>query len=498
MPIDETLSAIASFTTSKGTQISRQSNPVTIHDTSHNLIIINIDRNWYSSAASSYYGGFYIKPSLDLYAVIMAIYGSIDTNKTYVFNIASDVALIGNHESWGAIVGDFLPANAKVRIDNYGLILGRGGNNAVSGMLSGNSTYSTPPSQPRHGGVAAQSSGPQITINNYGGISGGGGGGGQNQSYSHRSIISTQATEYCSVNIQDIPSGAGAPFGNTTRSFYVMNDVFLMNPELPWFSGRSATFNANELGAPYNPVLNYNKSVYCRSRYQSDEITLMDTGLNDTRTFKLNKTPSWWQDRKSAGLGTSINYIFDYKENTIRNYRPPFTNDPADQGGYLEASTPAGLFRGGSGGNPEVNLTNDLFLFRFIPCMTPEASQIWRDRWRGTVGGDVGKDGGYGKVPPLWTMRFQTKNRPVTYQYLEGAQGTIYGVGATASNYWTDTPTSGAAPGALKSGNVVVNNMAGGAVGGDAVLAKYDPNGTFDINARNELGNITKTFPPLY
>lgn len=498
MPIDETLSAIASFTTSKGTPISRQSNPVTIRDTSHNLIIINIDRNWYSTAESSYYGGFYIKPSLDLMAVIMAIYGSVDTNKTYVFNIAADVALIGNSETWGAIIGDFLPASAKVRVDNYGLILGRGGNNGISGMLKANNDFVIPQTQPWHGGVAAQSSGPEITINNYGGISGGGGGAGQSRTFNHRQVIGTTATEYCSVILEGIVPGAGAPFGNTTRGLYDMNDVFLLNPELPWFSGRSATFNANELNNPYSAELNYNKMVFCRSRYQTDEITLTDTGLNDTRTFKLNRTPSWWQDRKSVGLGTAINYIYDYKQNSIKNSRPPYNNDPAFQGGYLETSTPAGLFRGGSGGNPEVNAMNDLFIVRFIPCMTPAGSQVWRDRWRGAPGGDVGKVGNYGTDTPIWTMRLQPKNNPVTYQYLEGAQGTIWNVGSTANNYWTTEPLSGAAAGNLKSGNVVVNNMAGGAVGGDAVLAKYDPNGTFDINARNELGNITKTFPPLY
>lgn len=498
MPIDETLSAIASFTTPKGTQISRQSNPVIIRDTSHNLIIINIDRNWFNSAQESYYGGFYIKPSLDLMAVILAIYGSVDTNKTYVFNIAADVALIGNSEQWGAIIGDFLPANAKVRVDNYGLILGRGGNNAVSGGLRGNNDYYLPPTQPWHGGVAAQSAGPNILINNYGGISGGGGGAGQSAEYSHPQVIGTQATEYNSVSIGNITGGAGAPFGNMTRHNADMRDVFIMNPELPWFDGRSATFNPNELNAPYTPEVNYNRYVMCRAAYQSNEIILTDTNINNTRTFRVNNIPSWWADRRSYGLGTAINYVYDYKENTLRNGRPPYNNDPANQGGYLETSTPAGLFRGGSGGNPEVNLMNDLYIYRFIPCMTPAASQVWRDRWRGAAGGNVGKDGNYGNNTPIWTMRLWPKNNPVSYQYLEGAQGTIWNVGPTATNYWTSPASSGAAAGQTKSGNVTIVNMEGGAVGGDQVLAKYDPNGTFDINARNELGNITKTFLPRY
>lgn len=499
MPFDESLYVTANFTTPKGKKLAKQSAPLIIRDTSNETIInINIDRNWFSPAQESYYGGFYIKPSLDLMAVILTMYGSVASDKTYVFNIAPDIALIGNHERLGAIIGDYLPSYAKVRIENHGLILGRGGNNAICGGLRGNSDYYLPPAQPWHGGVAAQSSGPNILINNYGGISGGGGGAGQNRQLSQYSVIGTAATEYCSVMIENIVPGPGAPFGNMTRHNADMRDVFMMNPELPWFSGRAATFNPNELREPYSPELNYNHMVICRANYQSNQIILTDSNINNTRAFTLNKLPSWWEDRKSAGIPTSITYVFDYKENTLKNSRPPYTNDPASQGGYLEASSPAGLFRGGSGGNPEVNVMSDLYIYRFIPCLTPAESQVWRDRWRGAPGGNVGKSGNRGLETPIWTMRLQPKNRPITYQYLEGAQGTIYGVGPTASNYWEGVALSGAAPGQTKSGNVTIVNMEGGAVGGDQVLAKYDPNGTFDTNARNELGNITKTFPPRY
>ena len=498
MPINETIVLVASFTTDGGKTLSKRASDVTIIDTSNNELTISIDRNWKTTAASSYYGGFYIKPTLDLMEAINSTYGGVDLSKTYVFIIASDIALIGNHELISAVVGDNLPAGAKVRVENYGLIFGRGGNNAVSGMLNGNSSFVIPQTQPHYGGYAAQSSSASVIINNYGGISGGGGGSGQNRHFNHSQVISTQATEYCSVILENIVPGAGAPFGNTTRGYYDVNDVFLMNPDLPWFDGRVNTFNANEMNNAYSSELNYNRLVYCRTSYQTDEIIITDTGLNNTRAFKLNRTPTWWQDRKGAGLGTSINYAYDYKENYLRNSRPPFNGDPTYQGGYLDSSTPAGLFRGGSGGNPEVNAMSDLFITRFIACMTAAESQVWRDRWRGAPGGNIGKNGNRGLETPLWTMRFQPRATPKTYQYLEGAQGTIYGVGATANNYWQSVALSGAAAGALKSGNVVINNMVGGAMGGDAVIAKYDPNGTFDTNARLAANNISKTFYRIY
>ena len=85
MPINETIVLVASFTTDGGKTLSKRVSDVTIIDTSNNELTISIGRNWKTTAASSYYGGFYIKPTLDLMEAINSTYGGIDLSKTYVF-----------------------------------------------------------------------------------------------------------------------------------------------------------------------------------------------------------------------------------------------------------------------------------------------------------------------------------------------------------------------------------------------------------------------------
>jgi len=498
MAINETITATASLTTSGGKNLSLRGNTLTINDTSNNDIVIDITKDWKTSAASSAYGGLYIKPTLNLSNEVKARFGGFESGKRYIFRIASDVVLLANSTSAQAIMdGDWPSTIENPRVENYGLIMGRGGNNGVGGGLNGRNSYYTPKIKPTVGGSAIGSISAPILVNNYGGICSGGGGAGSNTEYSQYSKISGSNQDYYSVMIAAIASGAGAPFGVTTRDINVHNDIVIMNQAMPWFSGRSATFNSNELVTPYNANLNYVKYVTIRVNYQDNTLTLTDTKINNTRSFNVQSYPQWWADRRNAGNGPEIGYLFNYKQNNTKNYRPPYNGDPADQGGYLDSVTPAGLFRGGRGGNPEVNLMFDLYLMRFIPCMTPAQSQVWRDRWRGANGGDVGKSGNAGINTPLWTMNYQSANR-ANYRYLEGAQGTMWGVGATADNYYYGTTDGGAAAGPLTIGNVTINNLNGGVTGGDAVLDKYDPNGTFDVNARAAANNVTLEFPCIY
>ena len=496
MAINETITATASLTTSGGKNLSLRGNTLTINDTSNNDIVIEITKDWNTSASASAYGGLYIKPTLNLSNEVKARFGGFESGKRYIFRIASDVVLLANNaDSAGLIDGAWPNSIQPPRVENYGLILGRGGNNGVGGQLKGRNSYSIPKIAPTAGGVAVAALSVAYIVNNYGGISAGGGGSGSNTEYSQYSIISGNNQDYYSVMLTAIPSGAGAPFGNTSRDTLVLNDVALMNPTFPWFDGRSATFNANELKNAYDSGLNYTNYVAVRVSFSDDTITLVDGNYNNTRTINVVNKPHWWMDRKNAGVPYQIMYMFNYKKNSTKNYRPPYSGDPSNQNGYLDTVMPAGLFRGGIGGNPEVNLMSDLYLMRFIPCMTPAASQVWRDRWRGVNGGDVGKAGNSGIVTPLWTMNYQSANK-ANYRYIEGAQGTIWGVGATADNYYYGTTGAGAYSGSLTSGSVTINNLNGGVTGGEAVLNKYDPNGTFDANARSS--NSTLEFPCIY
>ena len=496
MAINETITATASLTTSGGKNLSLRGNTLIINDTSNNDIVIEITKDWNTSASASAYGGLYIKPTLNLSNEVKARFGGFESGKRYIFRIASDVVLLANNADSPALIdGDWPSTIESPRIDNYGLIMGRGGNNGVGGGLNDRNSYYTPKIKPTNGGTAIGSISKPIIVNNYGGISAGGGGSGSNTEYSQYLRINSNNQDYYSVMVTAIASGAGAPFGVTTRDINVYNDIVAMNNDIPWFSGRAATFNSNELVDAYNANLNYDKYVTIRVNYQGDTLTLTDTNINNTRSFNVQRKPQWWVDRKEAGKGSEIGYLFNYKKNNAKNYRPPYNGDPADQGGYLDSVMPAGLFRGGRGGNPEVNLMSDLYLMRFIPCMTPAQSEIWRNRWRGANGGDVGKAGNSGIVTPLWTMNYQSANK-ANYRYIEGAQGTIWGVGATADNYYYGTTGAGAYSGSLTSGSVTINNLNGGVTGGEAVLNKYDPNGTFDANARSS--NSTLEFPCIY
>lgn len=110
--------------------------------------------------------GYYIKPSINLFNLFESTYGRKPfKNEKVTFNIASNVAIIGDHVAVPAIItSHHWDATNVLKINNSGLILGKGGNGG--GLLSIGGM----------GGTAIDGGSTPITVVNSGTIAGGGGG----------------------------------------------------------------------------------------------------------------------------------------------------------------------------------------------------------------------------------------------------------------------------------------------------------------------------------
>jgi len=107
-------------------------------------------------------------------------YAKNNPASSYVIRIESGVTISGCAPGDTALSFSNMLNNANITILNYGTIAGAGGNGGMAAIESGCQASQLPFPLPGNGGGHAVSSktGVQITINNYGIVSGGGGGGG--------------------------------------------------------------------------------------------------------------------------------------------------------------------------------------------------------------------------------------------------------------------------------------------------------------------------------
>lgn len=226
MAFDESLYVTAKFTTARGLALSKQSNALTIKDTSVFTDVV-INRNYLGTGGFD--SGWYVKRSLNLNNVFTDIMRRQPfPGENIRFILESDVAAIGGnindtpyvYSDAGGINGGSWENAGIIELHNYGWISGRG---AMSGYM----THSL-------AGTAIVSFSP-LTVYNYGLITGGGGCGGI---YGGGWGILT--------------SGAGAPYGHGLPPD-TQSATLLQPSEGQLTTGWSRPFQSGKGGAPGEP-----------------------------------------------------------------------------------------------------------------------------------------------------------------------------------------------------------------------------------------------------
>lgn len=156
---------------------------------SGNEIVININSSY--GGISTVDEGYYIKPTINLFELFVSTQGRKPLkNEKVTFNVASNVAIIGNNTAVPALIVSHLWDSTNVlKLNNGGIISGRGGNSIT--WIGG------------YGGSGIDGGSAPLTVTNSGTISGGGGAGG-----------CIGATGITNMDEWDgLGGGGGAPYG---------------------------------------------------------------------------------------------------------------------------------------------------------------------------------------------------------------------------------------------------------------------------------------------
>ncbi len=509
MPIDETLNVTASYTTPRGTNISRQSETLTIKDTSHNVVVITINKHWRTTAESSYYGGLYIKPTLNIYDEIMARGGFV-SGKKYLFVVESDVVLVADNVNVGGIYGDSrVPYGYDISVDLWGLALGRGGYGA---------DFSAQDNQVNRKVINGFAGGPAVTsvqdlwINVWGGLAGGGGGGGNSGYYwNDDSYYKTSIKEWWYVGPKfPIDSGAGAPFGLRSEPNITFGSLEILTHQ-----NKEFMFDFDDV--PGNIVNYLNNDNMLANRWIGINASPKEaylwgyTNRNLDRVININRyfthPTRWFIDNQAAAIAANwynaYDYMRKYDEDTAIGVPKVWLMDSGlyrpSQGGRVPAVGYAGLFRGASAasiGRNQVSYSN--WTSSFL-CSSQAFIDARKNNIRGSRGGDLGKPGEDGPMPMAITSHVGTLGGGnAGFESMDGIQGrNHYRNTANTNTVIQVGGGSGGWNGNNFAGRVSINQQSGGALGGDEVLNKYDPAGNFDWNARGG-SNYGKTFKGVY
>lgn len=515
MAITESLGIVASFTTAGGKVLSKRSNNLVIMDTSRYDVIINITKDWLTTAAASKYGTLYVKPTINVYNEILKRVPYVDESLNYLVVVDADVAVVADNEAVGAIHLDHrVVSGITVDVECYGLLLGRGGMGAGNGFA-----FAGILSKGQAGGPAANSRFGTLNIRVHGGLSGGAGGGGGRGAVYKRGWYSTAHSEYWFPDTGQPIAGSGAPFGlrmgtitqghsgGGTEEFFYKNPTIVKTfEEAP--AGAKITFPANE----------YVLEDYNGVGIMVDLTAMIVEGYLDSSSnvnIVLNKPIVELPDILKTFKETNPTltrlrlYNFEYAndEHLIKEsraylhakYGPEEQRYAYSTGARVDNTGAAGLFRGAQGAVP--GRLNSGGIERFLCCSSQAVVDRVAQRLRGAKGGDLGQSLGMADALQPVTVHAGYYNGAYRFEILDGLVGWDHEYNKPVSETWSVLPpTTGGVSGpnskTLNSGVINITAVGSGAIGGAAVLAKYDPNGTYDTLARGS--DVLKTFKPRW
>lgn len=508
MAINETLGVTATYTSAGGKVLAKSSPLATIMDTSSYDVMVDIDRNWATSAASSAYGGLYVKPTINIYDELVKRGAPISSSSKYLFRIAADVAVVADNENVGALYADArIPAGVVIDCECLGLLMGRGGRGPSEGYpiwreLEGGGD----------GGPAVTTVSAKVNVTVFGGITGGGGGGGGRGAHWHGGYYNTGISEWWQAEQNQPTSGAGAPFGLRTGTIFSSGwvggeEFFYKNAAIP--IGIDVAPAAAVKSTPAN-LYNLDTAISVTVNIdRKNNIILGYSDGGDTILSPINKPilemTRWLElltiNNPNITLSRvhQVRYANDHVIMEDRAYLHGIDRYARNTGAVVENTGAAGLFRGAKGAvGGRVNAGG---ITRFLCCSSQADVNRIAPSVRGDTGGDVGAARG---VPPALgpvTRHAGYYGNKYQFELLEGFVGRDHQTGKNLAEVMVVLPPmkgGNAGPNSknLNNGTVSIIRGNGGAIGGDEVLTKYDPNGTFDTNARGT--NVLKTFEPRW
>lgn len=505
MAINETIGLTASFTTAGGKVLSHRASNVTINDTSNFDVVINITRDWMTTAAASRYGSLYIKPTINIADEIIKRAGAINPSLRYLITIAADVAVVGDNEYVGAIHADSrIPLGTSITIENKGLLLGRGGRPAFTQERM--VYFGVPLEKGYDGGPAITTMGVKLVVENTGGISGGGGGGGTTGANYQLAEGGYRQTEVGTSNSEFMTPGGGAPFGLRVSSSDGLEHLMYLNKGLLGeLEGLSSPYQQTWGGI--NGVgsckfiwvyVDYNNGGLVTGVYNSDRnrvttlnapIKLMPSMQEVYNRGSKTSVAGWGGTYYSAQIFDDIQHQYAFKLR-CNPYGDPTPVNFTTKGAKVRAPSWAGLFKGGLGGEYEHGLNGMISASHIILLKEQALVDTYKTSFTGARGGDLGSNGSKGNTPQKLSAQFPLNgnNSP---DKITIRNDLSYGKPPTEC-----VATDGGSSGPLFVGDVTINSNNGGVVGGPSVIAKYDPNGNFDALARDT--NYSKTFIPTH
>ena len=508
MAINETLGVTATYTSAGGKVLAKSSPLATIMDTSSYDVMVDIDRNWATSAASSAYGGLYVKPTINIYDELVKRGAPINSSSKYLFRIAADVAVVADNENVGALYADArIPSGVVIDCECLGLLMGRGGMGTTEGYLTWNAV-----GEGGDGGPAVTTVNARINVRVSGGLTGGGGGGGGRGAHYKPGWYNTGINEWWDIDINQPTSGAGAPFGLRTGmitgpGWAGADEFFYKNAAIP-VGIDVAPASAVRSFPPNNYNLESVETVTANVNIKTDMVLGYSDG-GDTILSPINKpileSTRWLELAKLNYSGdypirwTYARYTNDHLIKEDRAYLHDIDRYARNTGAIVENTGAAGLFRGAKGA--VAGRVNAGSLSRFLCCSSQSVVNSIAPRVRGDTGGDVGASR---PIPPaLEAVTIHSGYYGGRYQFelLPGFVGIDRQTGKQNSEVAKVVPpvkggTAGANFKSNGGGTINITAEGDGAIGGPAVLSKYDPNGTFDTNARGS--NVLKTFEPRW
>lgn len=510
MAINETMGVVAQYTTAGGKVLSRRASNLTIMDTSTYDVIIDVTRDWMTTAAASKYGTLYVKPTINIADEIIRRGGTINASFKYLINIAADVAVVADNEVVGALHADSrIPAGTNIDCNCYGLLLGRGGMGASPGV-----SHLGVLGKGGVGGPAVNSRFATIKVTVYGGLSGGGGGGGGRGAVYKLGWYNTGINEYWLPDTHQPISGAGAPFGLRVGTLTSGNNAagseefFYKNPSLvkTFDEAPSAVVQTY---APNRHALDEFKGVTVSVNMQTMQVIGY---VNNTGNLLLSidkpviEVPeilrTWHELQPDNNIARMSNFETTTNEHLIREadaWLYSSNRYAGSSGAKIKNTGAAGLFRGAEGAVP--GRLNTGGLERYLGASSQDVVDRVAQRLQGTKGGDLGQSLGLAKALEPVTVHAGYYNGGYRFEILDGLQGWDHQFNRPiAETFTVIPPTTGGVAGAnsqtLSNGKITITASGGGVLGGPAVLAKYDPNGTFDTLARGT--DVLKTFKPLW
>lgn len=507
MAINETIGLTASFTTAGGKVLSRRAPNVTINDTSNYNVVIAVTKDWLTTASESKYGTLYVKPTINIADEIIKRYGRIDSSMRCLITIAADVAVVGDNENVGALYADSrIPASLHIQCDCHGLLLGRGGRAPMEGYPSWGLMESG-----QNGGPAVSTVYANIYVTVYGGLSGGGGGGGGRGSHWNSGYYNTDIREWWDCAMYQPTSGSGAPFGlrmGTHQQGWCGAEQFIYENSSVVGGVDEAPTAAIRVFEPGQYSLDGNRSVTIivnpltnRIRGYSDGAD----GLLVTLDIPVKQINSWMTAVKDRTPSintlrwTETIYENDHLIREDRAYLHGIDRYARNTGAIVPNTGQAGLFRGANGALS--GRVNTGYMSRFLCCSSQAVVDRIGPGVTGEKGGDIGESKGL--AAPLEPNTIHSGYYGGRYQFeiLEGFVGKDHQTGKPNSEVLkVIPPTRGGYTGDnyknTNSGRIQISAAGGGALGGPAVLAKYDPNADFDTKARGS--NVLKTFKPKW